>query len=202
MDLPQTSKYNSQVLDCQKDQQGISTLEQADVNPHSRSVVTAMDQSFEVTKSGNNSGFAFQDSPGLSGRDITNAENQLKEIKQMYRHQKIAIMNLKKQKKNGKWKKGQILSSMSSQYKAVRRKSEKIILSTQAKVVVLGEERVGKTSIIKGYCVGGRDVSEQGDSHFDPSEQMTLDACAFLKYEYLGANEDHEMIIDIWDTAG
>jgi len=32
----------------------------------------------------------------------------------MYRHQKIAIMNLKKQKKNGKWKKGQILSSMSS----------------------------------------------------------------------------------------
>jgi small GTP-binding protein len=69
-------------------------------------------------------------------------------------------------------------------------------------VVVLGEERVGKTSIIKGYCVGGRDVSEQGDSPFDPSEQMTLDACAFLKYEYLGANEDHEMIIDIWDTAG
>ena len=55
-----------------------------------------MDQSFEVTKSGNNSGFAFQDSTGLSGRDITNAENQLKEIKQMYRHQKIAIMNLKK----------------------------------------------------------------------------------------------------------
>ena len=69
-------------------------------------MVTAMDQSFEISKAGNNSGFAFQESPSASGRDITNAENQLKEIKQMYRHQKIAIMNLKKQKKNGKLKKG------------------------------------------------------------------------------------------------
>jgi small GTP-binding protein len=68
-------------------------------------------------------------------------------------------------------------------------------------VVVLGEERVGKTSIIKNYCAGGK-PSEQGDSTYDPNEQMTLDACAFMKYEYLGANEDHEMIIDIWDTAG
>lgn len=74
------------------------------------------------------------------------------------------------------------------------------MLSTAAKVVVLGEERVGKTSIIKGYCAPKS--LDQGGSQFDPQEQMTLDACAFLKYEYLGANEDHEMIIDIWDTAG
>ena len=89
---------------------------------------------------------------------------------------------------------------MSSQYKPLKRKNEKVVLSTQAKVVVLGEDRVGKTSIIKSYI--GKDCSEQGQSHFDPNEMMTLDACAFLKYEYLGPNEDHEMAIDIWDTAG
>jgi small GTP-binding protein len=60
---------------------------------------------------------------------------------------------------------------------------------------VLGDERVGKTSIIKRYCA-------DAESHFDDHENMTLDACAFRKYEYTGANEDHEIIIDVWDTAG
>jgi small GTP-binding protein len=78
---------------------------------------------------------------------------------------------------------------------------EKVTVSTHAKVVVLGEEKVGKTSLIKCYCMGNKG-SEQAGSHFDEEEQMTLDASAFRKYEYLGAKEDQEMIIDIWDTAG
>ena len=70
MDLPATSKNDISVLDCQIEQQGISNIE-ADVNPHCRSVVTAMDQSFEVPKNAKCSSFVNS----ASGRDIEVAEN-------------------------------------------------------------------------------------------------------------------------------
>ena len=74
-----------------------------------------------------------------------------------------------------------------------KKKDRKIDSTTSVKVVILGEERVGKTSIAKRYCLG---------DHFNEMEQITLDAMCFKKYEYLGAQEDQEFLIDIWDTAG
>lgn len=77
------------------------------------------------------------------------------------------------------------------------------MVSKKAKIVILGDERTGKTSIAKRYCLTGlTDGSKMNDYLFDWKEQITIRATHFQRKEYLGPKEDHELTIDIWDTPG
>lgn len=108
----------------------------------------------------------------------------------MYEKQ-LEEINILKNKKLKKYNKGLKNNSYG------KKTSSGIVSTTTVKVVILGEERVGKTSLAKRYCQGLND-----NGTFNENEQITLDAMCFKKYEYLGAKEDQEFLIDIWDTAG
>ena len=84
-----------------------------------------------------------------------------------------------------------------------QRKSKKIIVRKKAKIVILGDERTGKTSLAKRYCLSGiSDDSKICDYLFDWKEQITIRATHFQRKEYLGPKEDHELTLDMWDTPG
>ena len=69
--------------------------------------------------------------------------------------------------------------------------------------MVVGDERVGKTSITKRYCLSGlNEESKIDDFVFSWKEQMTIRTTHYQRKEYLGPKEDHELIIDLWDTPG
>ena len=84
-----------------------------------------------------------------------------------------------------------------------RRKRRTLVFQKKVKIVVLGDERAGKTSIAKRLCLAGlSDYTKMNAFLFDWKEQMTIRAMHYQRKEYLGPMEDHELTIDIWDTPG
>ena len=62
---------------------------------------------------------------------------------------------------------------------------------------------MGKTSLTKRYLLNGLlDKSKIIDYLFDNKEQMTIGLNGHERKEYLGPNEDIEIVLDMWDTAG
>ena len=52
-----------------------------------------------------------------------------------------------------------------------RKKKKSMVFSKKVKIVILGDERVGKTSIAKRYCLGGlSDGKKMKDYMFDFKE--------------------------------
>ena len=108
--------------------------------------------------------------------------------------------------KNSEWQ-NEMDKTMANQAikksKERKKKSTKVIVRKKAKVVILGDERTGKTSIAKRYCLTGlADGKRINDYLFDWKEQITIRATHFQRKEYLGPKEDHELTIDLWDTPG
>ena len=62
---------------------------------------------------------------------------------------------------------------------------------------------MGKTSLTKRYLLNGLlDKSKIIDYLFYNKEQMTIGLNCHERKEYLGPNEDIEIVLDMWDTAG
>ncbi|KAG5993662.1 hypothetical protein E4U43_003426 [Claviceps pusilla] len=64
--------------------------------------------------------------------------------------------------------------------------------SLEAKIVVLGAQGVGKTSLVMRYCKGA----------FDPSQITSTVGASFLTKRVIDSDSDTIVRLQIWDTAG
>ncbi|KAJ9149025.1 Rab type ras GTPase [Pleurostoma richardsiae] len=64
--------------------------------------------------------------------------------------------------------------------------------SLEAKIVVLGSQGVGKTSLVMRYCKGA----------FNPSEITSTVGASFMTKRVIDADTDTVVRLQIWDTAG
>ncbi|RKU47520.1 hypothetical protein DL546_004699 [Coniochaeta pulveracea] len=64
--------------------------------------------------------------------------------------------------------------------------------SLEAKIVVLGSQGVGKTSLVQRYCKGS----------FNPSETTSTVGASFLTKRVVDSDTDTVVRLQIWDTAG
>jgi GTPase SAR1 family protein len=66
-----------------------------------------------------------------------------------------------------------------------------IMSSLEAKIVVLGSQGVGKTSLLMRYCKGA----------FDPSQITSTVGASFLTKRVVDADTDTLVRLQIWDTG-
>ncbi|PHH64831.1 hypothetical protein CDD81_3897 [Ophiocordyceps australis] len=64
--------------------------------------------------------------------------------------------------------------------------------SLEAKIVLLGAQGVGKTSLVMRYCKGS----------FDPSQTTSTVGASFMTKRVVDADSDTVVRLQIWDTAG
>lgn len=62
----------------------------------------------------------------------------------------------------------------------------------EAKIVVLGSQGVGKTSLVMRYCKGA----------FDPSQITSTVGASFMTKRVVDSDTDTQVRLQIWDTAG
>lgn len=62
----------------------------------------------------------------------------------------------------------------------------------EAKIVVVGAQGVGKTSLVTRFCKGS----------FDPSQVTSTVGASFLTKRVIDADTDTAVRLQIWDTGG
>lgn len=63
--------------------------------------------------------------------------------------------------------------------------------SLEAKIVVLGSQGVGKTSLVMRYCKGA----------FDPSQVTSTVGASFMTKRVVDSDSDTTVRLQIWDTG-